>query len=74
MTPMEMPKTYENGSHKYEVFNIKANLKIDTIENADFHGVKIEDAPYIEKRRDCVRLCKPNRSIFWCQILTFLKY
>ena len=39
---MEMPKTHKNGLHKYGVFNIKANLKIDTIENADFHGVKIE--------------------------------
>ena len=71
---MEMPKTHKNGLHKYGVFNIKANLKNDTNENADFHGVKIEDAPYIEKRRDYVRLCKPNRSIFWCRILTFLKY
>jgi hypothetical protein len=41
MTPMEIPTTYENGSHKYEVFNIKENQKIDTIEKADFHGVKI---------------------------------
>ncbi len=49
MTPLKMPKTYKNGLHKYGFFNIKANPKIDTNENADFDGVKIENAPYIEK-------------------------
>ncbi len=50
MTPMEMLKAHENGLHKHEAFNIKENLKNDTIENADFDGVRIDNAPYIEKR------------------------
>jgi hypothetical protein len=49
MTPMEVPKSRRNGLHKYEIFNIRSNSKIDTIENVDFDGVKIENAPYIEK-------------------------
>jgi hypothetical protein len=44
-----MPKIHENDLHKLCVLNIKANLKNDTIENADFHGVKIEETPYVEK-------------------------
>ena len=74
MTPMAMLKTHENGIHKNKIFNIKANPKIDTNKNTDFDGVKIEKAPYIEKRQDYVRLCKSNRPVYWCQILTFLKY
>jgi hypothetical protein len=49
MTPKGMLKTHENGLHKYGFFNIKANPKIDTNENADFDGAKIENAPHIEK-------------------------
>ncbi len=52
MTPMKEPKTRENSLHKYGSFNRKANPKNDTIENADFNGVKIEDAPYIDKWRE----------------------
>ena len=71
---MQRPKTHGNGLHKYEIINIEKNMKIDTNEFADIHGVKLEEVPYIDKWRDYVALCKPNRPVYWCQILTFLIY
>jgi hypothetical protein len=44
-----MLKSQENDLHKFGFFHIEANPKNDTNENADFDGVKIENAPYIEK-------------------------
>ena len=71
---MQRPKTHGNGLHKYEIINIEENMKIDTNESADIYGVKLEEVPYIDKRRDYAALCKPNQPVYWCQILTFPKY
>ena len=71
---MKRSKTYGNGLHKYEIINIEKNMKIDTNEFADIHGVKLEEVPYIDKWPDYATLCKPDHTIYWCQILTFLKY
>ncbi len=46
---MKRSKTHKISLHKFQAFNIMVNPKIDTNENADFDGVKIENAPYIEK-------------------------
>ena len=71
---MKRPKIHKKGLHKSKILNIKVNLKNDTIENADFHGVKIEETPYIDNWQDYAQLCKLIQLVLWCQILTFFIY